>query len=148
MLKLIIAGAAVAEAALVLNQPAEFLQMGMTTRRQLASLHEKQQNRMTEKVMANFERAAAKSGKSYAQYITDMDEDEEDNHDDNDDLIGPDGLEHELMDEKATLSTHDFTAVRDEDEIEPDAYEGEDSMTIDANDDATNFGETDDGQDE
>jgi len=137
-LKLVIVGAAVAEAALVLNKPQEsFLQMGMTTRRQLATLHERQQNRMTERAMAHIERMEAKAGK----YITDMDADDEDNYDDDDDLIGSDGLEHELMDEKATLSQHDFTEIRDEDEIEPDSYEGEDVAAIDADDEATNFGE-------
>jgi hypothetical protein len=143
MFKLIIAGAAVAEAALVLNsatKPQEYLQTSLSTARASAGVaaHEKAMLRATMAMQAKIQQAAASKGMSYAQYISD-----EDSEDDDEMEVGPDGLANDIMDRQATLSIHDFNRIHDEDKADEQSIKGEDQALIDANDAATHFGEDD-----
>lgn len=127
MKSVFVAGLAVANGALVLNRPSAFVQ---TKTENMVSAHERMMNRMTEEAMAHMEK-----------YVVDDDDQDED-------LIGEHGLEDSIMEDKATLSQHDFTEIHDEDPVEPEAYAGEDTAAIDADDENTNFGEDADDQDE
>merc|ERR1719281_2392951 len=80
-------------------------------------------------VRAEVQKAAAQKGMSYAEY----------DGEDDDMVYGEGGEEHELIDENPRIGVHQF--IEDEDDApEPEAYEGEDTAQIDADDDETNFG--------
>merc|ERR550514_710423 len=74
-------------------------------------------------------KSAAKKGMSYAEY--DGDDDEM--------VYGEGGVERQLIDENPRIGVHQF--IEDEDDAPvPEAYEGEDTEQIDADDEETNFG--------
>jgi len=84
--------------------------------------------RYMDSVRAEVSKMAAAAGKSYAEYTPD------------DDMVyGENGEEHELIDENPRIGVHQFLEAED-DAPEPEAYEGEDTAQIDADDEETNFG--------
>jgi len=129
-MKFVLFGLASAE--LMLRAP-EFVQVTSKTKAKLAAQLRRAQFRAEEAVRREVEMRSERLGISYDDY--------DDNDDGDDMLYGEDALEHELIDENPTIGVHQFTQVHDEDPVEPEAYEGEDVESIDANDEATNFGE-------
>jgi len=132
MMKFMVFGMAAAE--LVLRAP-EFVQISSSskTKAKAAAQLRRAQFSAEEAIRKEVEMRAEAKGMSYDDY---------DGSDDGDDMLyGEDALEHELIDENPTIGVHQFTQVHDEDPVEPEAYEGEDVESIDANDEATNFGE-------
>merc|ERR1719181_2683432 len=86
-------------------------------------------SRYMDSVRASVAKAAAAKGMSYAEY----------DGDDDDMVYGEGGEERELIDENPRIGVHQFIEDED-DQPEPEAYEGEDTEQIDADDDETNFG--------
>jgi hypothetical protein len=94
-----------------------------------AARAKKAMTKYMESVRSEVASAAEARGQSYSEY--DGDDDEV--------VYGEGGVEHELIDENPRIGVHQF--IEDEDDApEPEAYEGEDTEQIDADDDETNFG--------
>lgn len=95
----------------------------------LATMKTRSMARYMDSVRAEVQAAAEKKGMSYAEY----------DGDDDDMVYGEGGEEKELIDENPRIGIHQFIED-EEDQPDPETYEGEDTAQIDADDEETNFG--------
>jgi hypothetical protein len=109
---------------------------GMAVKSQTASLaaaKTKEMSRYMEQVRNEVAAAAEAKGQAYAEYLPDEDDEEGMTY-------GENGYEKDLIDDNPRIGVHQFLEDQ-EDAPEPEAYEGEDTAQIDADDEATHFGE-------